>query len=336
MVQLLIDRTTRTGRAPLSREKGYSLPPHPGEIRLQDFQQKGGKTPAFITCRLAERPDMPLRKARARVLLMNDPARRRASDLIRGFERVLVAFSGGIDSTLVLRLACQELGANAVAVTAVSPSLARRDLEASQDIAREIGAAHELIKSGETEDFRYQRNDPQRCYFCKTNVYQSLIDFAGREGFPWILDGTNADDTGDHRPGLQAAREHGVRSPLQEAGIGKEEIRTWARELGLSNWNLPANACLSSRVPYGSEVTPEKLAQIEQAEAALHKLGFRELRVRHHDQVARIEVSRNELPLAVEHGEHITSAMREAGFLYATLDLAGFRSGSMNDGLKKK
>ncbi|MDP7496028.1 MAG: ATP-dependent sacrificial sulfur transferase LarE, partial [Roseibacillus sp.] len=206
----------------------------------------------------------------------------------------------------------------------------------SQDIAREIGAPHELIKSGETEDSRYRRNDPQRCYFCKTNVYQSLIDFADREGFPCILDGTNADDTGDHRPGLQAAREHGVRSPLQEAGIGKEEIRTWARELGLSNWNRPANACLSSRVPYGSEVTPEKLAQIEQAEAALHKLGFHELRVRHHGQVARIEVSRDELPLAVEHGEHITGAMREAGFLYATLDLAGFRSGSMNDVLRKK
>ncbi|MCH2062499.1 MAG: ATP-dependent sacrificial sulfur transferase LarE [Roseibacillus sp.] len=267
---------------------------------------------------------------------MNDPARRRTSDLIRDCQRVLVAFSGGIDSTLVLRLAYQELGQNAVAVTAVSPSLARSDLEASQDIAREIGATHELITSSETEDPRYQRNDPQRCYFCKSNVYQSLIDYAGREGFPWILDGTNADDLGDHRPGLRAAREHGVRSPLQEAGIGKEAIRTWARELGLSNWNRPANACLSSRVPYGSEVTPEKLAQIEQAEAALRKLGFRELRVRHHDQVARIEVGRDELPRAVEHGEHIISAMKKAGFPYATLDLAGFRSGSMNDTLRKK
>lgn len=279
---------------------------------------------------------MPLRKALPRLLLMNDPARRRTSDLIRDCQRVLVAFSGGIDSTLVLRLACQELGRNAVAVTAVSPSLARSDLEASQDIAREIGATHELITSSETEDPRYRRNDPQRCYFCKSNVYQSLIDYAGREGFPWILDGTNADDLGDHRPGLRAAREHGVRSPLQEAGIGKEDIRAWARELGLSNWDRPANACLSSRVPYGSEVTPEKLAQIEQAEAALRKLGFRELRVRHHDQVARIEVGRDELPRAVEHGEHIISAMKEAGFPYATLDLAGFRSGSMNDTLRKK
>ncbi len=279
---------------------------------------------------------MPLRKALPRLLLMKDPARRRTSDLIKGYERVLVAFSGGIDSTLVLRLAFQELGSNAVAVTAVSPSLAQSDLEASRDIAREIGAPHELIKSSETEDPRYQRNDSQRCYFCKNNVYQSLIDYADREGFPWILDGTNADDLGDHRPGLRAAREHGVRSPLQEAGLGKEDIRTWARELGLSNWDRPANACLSSRVPYGSEVTPEKLGQIEQAEAALRKLGFRELRVRHHDQVARIEVGRDELPRAVEHGERIISAMKEAGFPYATLDLAGFRSGSMNDLLRKK
>ena len=279
---------------------------------------------------------MPLRKDLARLLLMNDPARRLASDLIKGFHRVLVAFSGGIDSTLVLRLACQELGGNAVAVTAVSPSLARSDLEASQAIAREIGATHELIQSSETEDPRYRRNDPQRCYFCKSNVYQSLIDYAGRKGFTWILDGTNADDAGDHRPGLRAAREHGVRSPLQEAGIGKDDIRAWARELGLSNWDRPANACLSSRVPYGSEVTPEKLGQIEQAEAALRKLGFRELRVRHHDQVARIEVSRDELALAVKHGEDITAAMKEAGFAYATLDLGGFRSGSMNDVLRKK
>ncbi|MBJ05606.1 MAG: TIGR00268 family protein [Verrucomicrobiaceae bacterium] len=262
--------------------------------------------------------------------------RRKASTLIRGLERVLVAFSGGVDSTLILRLAQQELGPNAVAVTAVSPSLARSDLAAAQALAREIGVVHELLESSETEDPRYRRNDPQRCYFCKTNVYQAIIDFAGEEGFSWILDGTNADDLGDHRPGLRAAREHGVRSPLQEAGIGKSETRAWARELGLSNWNRPANACLSSRVPYGSEVTPAKLAQIEQAEAALRELGFKELRVRHHDQVARIEVTRDQLPRAIEQGDLITEAMRKAGFSYATVDLAGFRSGSMNDVLRKR
>ena len=267
---------------------------------------------------------------------MQDSSRLRASSIIKDFERVLVAFSGGIDSTLVLRIAQEQLGPNAVAITAVSPSLANSDLEAARGIASEIGVVHELVRSTEMEDPRYQRNDSQRCYFCKTNVYQCLIDYAKTEGFAWILDGTNADDIGDHRPGLRAAREHGVRSPLQEAGIGKEEIRDWARELGLSNWNRPANACLSSRVPYGSEVTPEKLAQVEKAEAALRGLGFRELRVRHHDQVARIEVSQDELARAVEYGAQITTAMKNAGFPYATLDLAGFRSGSMNDVLRKK
>ena len=275
---------------------------------------------------------MPLRND----IAMEHPARRCVAALIKGLDRVLVAYSGGIDSSLVLRIAHQELGAEAVAVTAVSPSLARSDLEDAQTIAREIGVEHALLESTETDDPRYRKNDPQRCYFCKTNVYQALIDYAGREGFTWILDGTNADDVGDHRPGLRAARDHGVRSPLQEAGMGKEEIRLWARELGLSNWDRPANACLSSRIPYGSEVTPTKLAQVEQAEAALRALGFREFRVRHHDQVARIEVSKDQLPLALEAGDAITKAMKEAGFLYATLDLAGFRSGSMNESLSQK
>lgn len=265
---------------------------------------------------------------------MNDSRRRRVEALIKGLDRVLVAFSGGIDSTLVLRVAHTQLGGKALAVTAVSPSLARHDLEEAQALAREIGAQHALVPSAETDDPRYRQNDPQRCYFCKTNVYDALIAYAGREGYRWILDGTNADDLGDHRPGLRAAREHGVRSPLQEAGVGKEEIRGWARELGLSNWDRPANACLSSRIPYGSQVTPEKLAQVEAAEAALRALGFTEFRVRHHDQVARIEVSRDELNRAVAEGETITAAMKEAGFLYATLDLAGFRSGSMNEALK--
>jgi uncharacterized protein len=223
-----------------------------------------------------------------------------------------------------------------VAATAVSPSLAASDLNHARQAAEEIGVAHALIESGETDDPRYRKNDPQRCYFCKTNVYQALIDFAGQEGFRWILDGTNADDLGDHRPGLRAAREHGVRSPLQEAGLGKEEIRAWARELGLSNWDRPANACLSSRIPYGSEVTPEKLAQVELAESALRALGFREFRVRHHDQIARIEVASKEWPLAIESSASITNAMKHAGFLYAALDLAGFRSGSMNEALPSR
>lgn len=311
---------------------------HPAQDSLLSayFRYSIGKTPLWPLAALPNGSACLCVRAGRNGLHMKDSSRLTASKIIRDFERVLVAFSGGIDSTLVLRVAHEQLGANAVAITAVSPSLAQSDLEAARNIAAEIGVSHELVHSRETEDPRYRRNDSTRCYFCKTNVYQCLIDYAKAEDFAWILDGTNADDIGDHRPGLRAAREHGVRSPLQEAGIGKKEIREWAKELGLSNWNRPANACLSSRVPYGSEVTPEKLAQVEKAEAALRVLGFRELRVRHHDQIARIEVSQNELARAVEHSDQITTAMKEAGFPYATLDLAGFRSGSMNDVLRKK
>jgi len=259
---------------------------------------------------------------------------RRLHSLVQGLDRVLVAFSGGIDSTLVLKLAHDALGDNAVAATAVSASLAKDDLADAQRIAAEIGCAHVLLESHETDDPRYRVNDPNRCYFCKTNVYDALIAHAGSEGFTWILDGTNADDLGDHRPGLRAAREHGVRSPLQECGLGKEATRALARELGLSNWNKPANACLSSRIPYGSEVTPEKLAQIERAESALRQLGFSEFRVRHHGQVARLELRPEDLLRALELREALDAAVKTANFLYVTLDLAGFRSGSMNEALK--
>lgn len=264
---------------------------------------------------------------------MSRSSRRRVEALIKGLDRVLVAYSGGVDSTLVLRVAYEQLGKEAVAVTAVSPSLAQSDLKDAQSVAGQIGVEHTLLPSGETDDPRYRKNDPQRCYYCKTNVYEALIGHAGREGYSWILDGTNADDLGDHRPGLRAAREHGVRSPLQECGIGKEEIRAWARELGLPNWDRPANACLSSRIPYGSAVTPEKLAQVEAAEAALRALGFAEFRVRHHGQVARIEIAKEELAHAVAQAGAITTGIRATGFLYVTLDLAGFRSGSMNEAL---
>jgi uncharacterized protein len=281
-------------------------------------------------CRLAEWSEMLLRRG----INTSPPSRRRFEALIKGLERVLVAYSGGIDSTLVLKVAHQQLGAEAVAATAVSASLARGDLDDSQRIAEEIGVHHVLLESSEVDDPRYRRNDPNRCYFCKTNVYEALIAHAGTEGFTWILDGTNADDLGDHRPGLRAAREHGVRSPLQECGIGKEEIRAWARELGLPNWDKPANACLSSRIPYGSEVTPAKLGQVEAAEAALKKLGFGNFRVRHHGQVARLELDPEDLARAVTERSGIVAAVKAAGFLYVTLDLAGFRSGSMNEAIK--
>ncbi|MFD2303611.1 ATP-dependent sacrificial sulfur transferase LarE [Roseibacillus ishigakijimensis] len=259
--------------------------------------------------------------------------RARLKSLIKGLDRVLVAYSGGIDSTLVLKLAHDYLGENAAAAIAVSPSLAGHDLADARRVAQEIGCQLIELSSTETEDPRYQVNNPDRCYFCKTNVYDTLIDHAGEEGYRWILDGTNCDDLGDHRPGLRAAREHGVRSPLQECGLGKEAIRTYARELGLSNWDKPANACLSSRIPYGSTVTPEKLSQVEKAELILKTLGFVGHRVRHHDTIARLELSADQFNKAIAQHAELVEALKPLGFLYITLDLGGYVSGSLNQSL---
>lgn len=247
--------------------------------------------------------------------------------------RVVVAFSGGVDSTLVLKLAHDCLEGGATAVTAVSPSLPAHELAEAQAIAQEIGVRHELIESHETEDARYLANASNRCYFCKSEVYDELLGFAQQMGFDHIVDGTNADDAGDHRPGRQAARERGVRSPLQEAGMTKGEVRELARRIGLPNWDKPAAACLSSRIPYGSVITNEALSQVEQAELALRRMGLRQLRVRHHDQVARIEVEPQDFEKILAQREEIISALKAAGYTYITLDLAGFRSGSMNEAI---
>ncbi|MEM9079158.1 MAG: ATP-dependent sacrificial sulfur transferase LarE [Verrucomicrobiota bacterium] len=262
--------------------------------------------------------------------------RAQLKSLIKGLDRVLVAYSGGIDSTLVLKLAHDYLSENTAAAIAVSPSLANHDLEDARNVAHDIGCELIELTSTETADPRYQANNPDRCYFCKTNVYDTLIAHAGKEGFHWILDGTNADDFGDHRPGLRAAREHGVRSPLQEIGLNKNDIRSYAQELGLSNWNKPANACLSSRIPYGSQVTPEKLSQVEKAELILKTLGFLGHRVRHHDTIARLEIPPDQLQRALDQRDTLTEALKPLGFLYITLDLAGYQTGSLNKALKKK
>lgn len=248
-------------------------------------------------------------------------------------ESVVVAYSGGVDSTLLLKAAHDLLGERAVAITAVSASLPEYELEEAVAIAAQIGARLVQIESRETEDPRYLANTPQRCFFCKSEVYDLIVGYARREGFNHIIDGTNADDTGDHRPGRLAARERGVRSPLVEAGLTKAEVREHARRLGLPNWNKPAAACLSSRVPYGKTITTGILGQVAQAELALRRLGFGQLRVRHHDQVARIEVEAGDLEALLEQREAVSAALKALGYVYVALDLDGFRSGSLNETL---
>jgi len=226
------------------------------------------------------------------------------------------------------------LGAgNVLAVTGRSPSVPSAELNTVKLLAHEIGVAHEFIDTAEFEDANYLANPQNRCYFCKTELYDQLVRLATERGFNAVLSGTNADDLGDFRPGLQAADEHRVRAPLAEAGIRKAELRVIAAGLGLSIHDKPASPCLSSRIPYGEPVTPEKLQRVDAAETFLRELGFRECRVRHHEQLARIEVPTNELPRLgdVELRARIDARLRELGFQYVTLDLRGFRSGSLNE-----
>ena len=258
--------------------------------------------------------------------------REKLVETLRGYGRVAVAFSGGIDSTVVAQAAYEALGDAAIAVTAVSESLAAGELEEAQELARRIGIRHRVIRTDEFADPNYRRNDSNRCYFCKSELYGRLSGMLGELEVEVIVSGANTDDMGDYRPGLRAASEHGVRHPLQECNLSKADVRALALAWGLPTWDKPATPCLSSRVAYGEDPTPERVRMIDQAEQWLRQRGLRVLRVRYHKgDLARIEVSPDELPRLVEliRGELIT-AFRTLGFKFVTLDLEGFRSGSMN------
>ena len=254
--------------------------------------------------------------------------------LLDSFGAVVVAYSGGVDSAYLACVAGRTLADRALAVTADSPSYPERHRRLAIDIARQFGLRHHIIRTDELERPEYRANPANRCYYCKHELYSRLTPIAAERG-AIVVDGNNADDRGDYRPGRQAAREFGVRSPLDEVGLTKNEIRELSRLAGLPAWDEPASACLSSRIPYHHEVTDEKLRQIERAEQALRALGFRVFRVRHHDELARVEVAREEMARALdpEIGDAMVRQLKAAGYRFVTLDLQGYRTGSLNEGL---
>ena len=255
---------------------------------------------------------------------------------LKGLSSVIVAFSGGVDSALVLKIANDTLPGRTIGATGLSMSYAAEEIEEAKRVAAHIGAPHRMVETMELTDPRYADNTHQRCFFCKSELYTRLQTTAAELGYAAVVDGTNADDLGDFRPGIRAAEGLGVISPLAEAGVHKAEIRQLAKAWGIPIWNKPAAACLSSRFQYGDPITVEKLRKVATAETGLRALGLRGFRVRHHDEIARLEIPLDQVQVAMEQRDAVVAAVQAAGYRYVTLDLEGFRSGSMNEVLSAR